>query len=453
MLLPDDLNRLKVGLLSLILSTAGCVPVPVSTVAFHPREERPFVVEIAPAENSGTFSSPVFDGGGTLLATYDSGSNLIRILRSSDLTPVNSLKPQRRPRRLSFSPSGHFLVIEAHQGWIDDFLSAKRTKDNSAPSHVALDSPEAIRDNIQRVEVWDLRTGQTTPELSCEAVVTSEPEGGWLWARQWAIVPGYRTSALLEAHFSADEAEFSVLCWNGVRQRWHSRTWERLEDLPPPPFWEAVLGLTSAAWLAAGNDIAARSVDGRIALLRIREKRFGFGTLYLWDQNTSLTRELPGECASRLQPVHALSRDGKRMVAACNQGLGYAIRAWDLDAGRELPLKDAEFGFSGGLPTLTGGGIALSPDGSSLAVALLAQMELLLPNVLLIPAGIERSDLRLWDLDQGKELVTIPIDALVGSTGYFGGVDLAFSPDSQTLAVAGRRLRIYRLRDLAVGSR
>lgn len=242
-----------------------------------------------------------------------------------------------------------------------------------------------------------------------------------------------------------------MLCWNGVRQRWHGRTWERLEDLPPP-FWEAALGLTSAVWLA-GNDVAARSVDGRIALLRIREKRFGFGTLYLWDQNTSLARELPGECASRLQPVHALSRDGKRMVAACNQGLGYAIRAWDLDVGREFPLKDAEFGFAGGLPTLTGGGIALSPDGRFLAVTLLAQMVALLPNVLLIPAGIERSDLRLWDIDLGKEMVTIPIDALVRSTGYFGGVDLAFSPDSQTLAVAGRKLRIYRLRDLAAGPR
>jgi WD40 repeat protein len=437
----------KLCFLYLIFVVTDCVPVPVSTVPLHPREERNAAVETAQVENWGTFSSPVFNADGTMLATYDSGSDLVRIFRSLDLTPINSLKPTRRPRRLSFSPSGHFLVIEAYQGWIDDFLSNK-----TPTGHIPIDSPEAVRDDIQRVEIWDLRTGQTIPDLCCDAVVTSKPQGGWLWARKWTIVPGYRSSGLLEAHFSADGVEFSALCWNGVQQRWDSRNWERLEDIPPPPFWDALMGLTTATWLAQ-DDAAVRSSDGRIAVLRLREKSFGFGTIYLWDRNTSQARRLPGECASRLLPVYSLTRDGSRIVAACNYGLGYSIRAWNLHSEQEIKLQNANFGFAGGLPTITGGGIAVSPNGQYLAVALLAQMQALLPNVLLIPAAIERSDLRLWNLDEGKELVTVSIDELVGNTGYFGGVDLAFSPDSQTLAVGGKRLRLYRLSELGTRTR
>jgi hypothetical protein len=430
-------------ILCLILAVTGCIPVPVSTVALHPRQERPVSAESSLAENYGTFSSPAFDSSGALLATYDSGSKRVLILRSSDLALVNSLMPTRTPRRLSFSPNNRFLVMETYPGWIADYLNAK----GSSTSHVDIDSPEAVKDNIQRVGIWDLTTGQTVTDLSCDAVVSSKPEGGWLWARRWAIVPGYRSSALLESHFSADEKEFSALCWNGVQQRWDSSNWQRLEDLPPPPFWDAVTGLTTAKWLAEEAPVT-RSSNGRIALLRLRDKSFGFGTLFLWDRNTNTARKLPGECASRLQPVYALSRDGQRVVTVCTKDLGYSVRAWDLGLEKELPLSDAEFGFAGGIPTIRSGGVALSPDGRHLAVALIGQMEALLPNVLLIPAGISRSDLRLWSIDEGKELVTVPIDDLDGGSGFLGGVDLAFSPDSAHLAVGGRRLRIYRLSNL-----
>jgi len=174
---------------------------------------------------------------------------------------------------LSFSPGGNFLVIEAQQGWVDDYLSNK----GSSPFRVYIDSPEAVRDDIQRTEIWNLRTGQA--------------------------IPGYLSSALLEAHFSADEKEFSILCWDRVQQRWDSLTWKRLESIPPPVFWNSLMGLMTAKWLA-GNGTASRSVDGRIVVLRVREKSFGFGTIYIWDRNSSQTHKLPGECASTLQPVY-----------------------------------------------------------------------------------------------------------------------------------------------------
>jgi WD40 repeat protein len=430
-------------ILSAALAAAGCLPVPVSTVPLHPRQKRPVAVESPPAENGGAFSSPVFDASGAMLAAYDSGSGLVRVFRSADLALVDSLKPARRPRRLSFSPGGRLLVIEAHQGWVDDYL----TRGAALPARADIDSPEATLDDIQRAEVWNLETGETTLNLACDAVQTTQPQGGWLWARRWAITPGYRSSALLEAHVSADEKEFSILCWNGVQQRWDARTWQRLEDAPPPPFWDGLMARASAQWLA-GNDAAGRSVDGRTVLLRVREKTFGFGTLYLWDRNGSQAHQLPGACASRLLPVYALSDDGRRVVAACGSGMGYAVRAWDLGSGEEIPLENADFGFLGGAPTIRGEGIALSPDGRYLAVALLEQLEALLPNVLLLPAGISRSDLRLWRVDTGKEVVTVGLEDANLQTDYFRGVDLAFSPDAATLAVGGSRLRIYRLSDL-----
>lgn len=434
-------------LLSLIFATSACVPIPVSTVPLHPREAPPFAVESTPSENSGTYSGLAFDASGTRLAAFDSGSNRIRLLRSADLGTADSHEPARPPRRLSFSPGGQFLVIEAHQGWVEDYLN----KGALAPG-VDIHSAQAVRDDIQRVEVWNLRTGQTTPNLSCDAVSVSQPEAGWLWARDKAITPGYRSSAILVAHFSPDEKVFSVLCWNGVRQRWDSRTWARLEDIPPPPFWDGLMGLTSARWLA-GGDVASRSADGRIAILRIREKSFGFPTTYLWDQNASVARPLPGDCATRLQPVYALSGDGGRIVAVCNKGLGYALRAWDLVAGREIPLQDAAFGMTRGAPVIRGEGVALSPDGHHLAVALLDLMEGMAVGPLPSGFGISRSDLRLWSLDNGRERVAIPLDELTVSGNDFRGVDLAFSPDSTLLAVGGRRLRLYRLGDLAGNTR
>lgn len=190
-------------------------------------------------ENHGVYSLPAFDVSGGLLASYDSGSDLIHILRSSDLTPIDRLKPTRWPRRLGFPPAGHFPVIETHQGWVDDHLQGK-----AAHSRVDIDSPEAVRDDIQRVEIWNLQTGQVIKDLSCDAVETVAPEGGWLWARRWAITPGYRSSALLEGHFPADETEFSILCWNGVVQRWDSRSWKRLGDIPPPTAKQALRRLS-----------------------------------------------------------------------------------------------------------------------------------------------------------------------------------------------------------------
>ena len=246
------------------------------------------------------------------------------------------------------------------------------------------------------------------------------------------------------------QTEFSILCWNGVRQRWTTSTWARLDDEPPPPFWAERVGATSPQWLT-GEAVASRSSDGRVTILRAREQTFGFSTTFLWERGSNQVRRLPGDCATRIQPVQALTRDGTRIVTVCNKGLGHALRVWDLGSNKEIRLEGAEFGMTGGVPLVRDAAVALSPDGRYLAAALLSLTEALVITPIMAPLGISRSDLRVWSVDDGRELVAVSIDDMVRVADYFRGVDVAMSPDSATLVVAGRRLRVYRMRDLGAG--
>ena len=437
---PGVKSLVSVAVLCASLIVAGCVPVPVSTVPLHPREERRAAVEGTESEKSGTFSAPVFDASGALIAAYDSGSNRVSIFRSSDLTPVMSLKPTRRPRRLSFSPGGHFLVIEPTR----DGLPITSTGSRHLPGSMSIRrKPSATIFSGPRSGT--LRPARRFPILPAMPSRPSNPRGdgcGHDAGRSLRDIGARRFWRVT----SADETEFSMLCWDGVTQRWDARGWGRLENIPSPPFWRELMSLESARSLT-GNDVASRSADGRIAVLRVRQKSIGFGTTYIWDRTKSHGEQVPGECAARLQPVYALSSDGRRVVLVCNKGLGYTIRVWDLGLGHELALKGTDFGIVRGAPTIRGEGVALSPDGRYLAAALLNLSEALLVTPIPAPLAISRSDLRVWSLDDGREVASVPIDDLAVYAEYFRGVDLA-SPDSTMLVAAGKRMRIYRLSEL-----
>jgi WD40 repeat protein len=416
------------------LSMSGCLPVPVSVAPLHPRQARPIKLESALSENNGIYSCPVFDKAGERLAFYDSGAKLIIVARSSDLTTISKLKPSRRPKRLSFSPGGNYLIVEFQPGWIEEYLEGK-----TPPSKVDVHSPEAIRDDIKRAEVWNLQTGKPVQNVSCDAIETSAPQGGWLWAHNKVITYGYKSSALLTAQFSDDEEVLSLLCREGTQQRWNSRTWQRLDDLKPPLFWSSLMRRATALYWT-GNAAAGRSEDGRITILSVPEKRSAAGTAYVWERALAQARKLPGDCDVRAVPVHALSQDNARVALICSSGLGYSLRVWDLKSDKEILLKGASFGMIKGAPLIRSEGVALSPDGRSLAAAIL--------NISTTMVSA-RSDLRLWNLDRGEELAAVPIDDLIYFADYFRGVDTAFSPDSSLLAVAGKRLRIYHLPNLA----
>jgi len=419
------------------------MPVPVSTDPFHPRAERPFTAESAESVNFGTFSPIAYDSNGTLLAAYDSGSDIIRIFRGSDLAQIYSHKPSRWPRRLSFSPDNNFLIIETYPGWLEN--NWRNKEQTSLPD---INSPEAVKDNIQRVEVWNIQTDQSVTELQCDDSITSEPKGGWLWAKNKAVKPGFKSSPLLEAHFSNDEREFSVLCWDGIQQRWDSLTWSRLDNIPPPPFWHFGMGLMTTAKYMMENNGTSRTADGYIVLFMGRTNDSKNGTVFIWNIDVNRTYKLSGECSTFLDPVYALSGNRNKIAVMCNKDIGKSLRVWSLDSEKELSLSGADFGLSKGFGDITSESVALSPDGQYLALAFLGQMEALLINPLLIPAAILRSDLRLWVLEDGRELVSIGIDDLNGNTYRGRSLSLAFSPDNKHLVIGGRRLRIYNLTDL-----
>jgi hypothetical protein len=126
------------------------------------------------------------------------------------------------------------------------------------------------------------------------------------------------------------------------------------------------------------------------------------------------------------------------------------MRVWDYSLGKEVPLDDARLGILSGAGIdvqIREEGVALSPDGRYLAVAILNLDKMLIGSPFVLmgipPIVLHRSDLRLYSLEQGRELIAISIDNLL-----YKWIDVTFSPDSSMLAIAGTRLQIYRLKDL-----
>lgn len=425
-----------------VLLLGGCVavPVPVSTVPLHPRQQAAAAAESAAAEAGGRYHALAFDADGQRLAADDSGSGQVRLFETQALQPLQAIVPSRHSQRLRFSPGGGWLVVEAYDGQKIDILAGRRR-----PDRVDIDAPEATLDLIERVEVHGLDGGAPPlVDLQCDDVLTSPPQPGWLWAKRWAIAPGARISNVLDAAVSDDDATLTLLCGSGRTQRWNLRSGARLADDAAPAFGSALR--------LAGLSRPSRSPDGAVIALALHAPGQPAGQVHLWERSANVLRPLPGDCRLGAVPRQAFSRDGRRIVLLCGHGLGQAVRVWDLNAPRELPLTGAAFGLAGGMPTLRAEGVAISPDGRHVAAALVglataAVVSPLLPGSAL---GLERSDLRIWRVDDGRELAAIDIDDLVvRPNDALRGIDLSFSPDGKLLVLSGRRLRAYRWTDLA----
>ena len=231
-----------------ILAITGCVPVPVNSVPLHFREDRPVAVESAPLEN-GAYALPTFDSTGNRLAVYDSGSDSVKVLRSSDLSLLSEIKPKNRPVRLYFSPQNNFLIIQT----------------------LLKSSIVSVRNSMaweyERVEVWDLKDGRLILNTGCTGV-----------------------PHLLESHFSADEAKFSILCENGTQQSWETTSWQSIENLPPPHFWEEILPTDEAVesrYTKARSSIDGRFIALQFYLLRASDSNYK-SYITRWDRNTNL---------------------------------------------------------------------------------------------------------------------------------------------------------------------
>jgi RNA polymerase sigma factor (sigma-70 family) len=144
--------------------------------------------------------------------------------------------------------------------------------------------------------------------------------------------------------------------------------------------------------------------------------------VWLWSRQAFLVAEVPtGRKLGTVslgagQPYRAaLAPGGKAVAAMMNEGIKHSIRVWDVATGTERRLLEPRYGAEA---------MAFSPDGKLLAVG----------------GGMDEA-LRIWDVTAGR---------LLHQIGKRTDYDLAFSPDSKTLA-AWCDDRVVRLWDTASG--
>ncbi len=105
----------------------------------------------------------------------------------------------------------------------------------------------------------------------------------------------------------------------------------------------------------------------------------------------------------------AISRDGKYLATSGDHGLG-GIRLWDL--AKVKVLCDFDAARANGP-----GGVAFSPDGARLA-------------------AFGSKAVLVWDVNTGRELPALPFKVDADTLGGMNASGLAFSPDGKTLAAA-----------------
>jgi WD40 repeat protein len=134
-------------------------------------------------------------------------------------------------------------------------------------------------------------------------------------------------------------------------------------------------------------------------------------SLYVWDIRTGRESRALRPLDQDLYPAIALSDDGSVLAMLGNDGVIQSWRVSDGQKRKDIQAGEHSLAF-----------IAFSPNG------------------LLLASASYHKGVVLWDVVKGKELRTFPTSNPEG---------LAFSPDGQVLAVAGRTLRLW---DVATGA-
>lgn len=402
------------------LTASGCAPIPVNTVPLHLRDKRPIVYETPPSKN-GYYSFITFHPDGKKLAFYDSENQSIKILSVDNFVQTKEFKTKNSPVSMRFSPLGKFIVAETVLKSGYPFVSRQASTNYSKWEE-------------KRVEIIDFNTGNISINTRCDA--------------QFPFIGHY---------FSHDELEFSLLCGNGEQQNWEVPTWKRKNNTLLPSFFEKEGVISKTNQKENDQKIDPKSTyskdDRYIAIsyskLDPGKEVKGFRdmkNIAIYDRNTSLYSIISPECQAVTIAENGFSNDGRKVAILCKENISSSVEIWRNEDEKTIPEKKFVFGYNAGLGTIRPEGVALSPDGKHVAIAILGMVEALLVHPLVLfapPLGMTRSDLRVYSMDKDRELVAISIEKMLEN-----GPDLAFSPDGSLLALADKTIRIYKTNDL-----
>jgi RNA polymerase sigma factor (sigma-70 family) len=234
-----------------------------------------------------------------------------------------------------------------------------------------------------------------------------------------------------------------------------------------PSLWEVSTGKLVRE-LRQGSLVlgVAFSPDGKILASVEYDEKTRQNAIVLWDLGTGKER---GRLQKQVGPVWsvAFSADGRTVIAS---SLG-AIRLWDVTTGEEC-------GPAAGNPGYVGS-VILSPDGQTLAYQADSSIRLwdlasareagrlagdhwssaFSPDSKTLAGGIDVNQVNLWDVAGGRLVRRLKCDPKKDGFDRVYYYQVAFSPDGQLLASAGRALlpsrrgtdAVVQLWDLATG--
>jgi WD40 repeat protein len=274
------------------------------------------------------------------------------------------------------------------------------------------------------VRLWDARSGQEVLALPAplhpDSPVTFSPDGRRLAAvggdgrvLLWDAPPA-REPFTFRGHAGSDDGRVARVAFTPDASRVVS-----LDDGWTLRLWGTATGqelLASRRHRGNGDEPrrAMLSPDGKLLAVSVYREA---GEVKVWESATGrevATLAAGGDWSS--QPTFAWDGAGRRLAYVAKVDLGTGekhdlIRVWDAAAGKDLVTLAGRGPVERGRAAEKFSPLLLSPDGKRAA------------------AGVgytSPEDVRLWDVDTGKEVMT-----LTGAAGF------AFSPDGRWLA-AGR---------------
>jgi WD40 repeat protein len=336
------------------------------------------------------------DGRAVATGSYD------RLLRLCDVAGGKVLREVRLDMpvtALGFSPDGKLLA--SGTGFSVRFWDARTGQEQvTVPMLEPIKAVSLSPDGKTLATAGDEKLLRVEAAIDAPHVPSAPATGDEKLVRLWDADTGKairtlagHTSEVVAVAFSADGKALASAGADGAGQLWDAATGEERKR------WSAPRGLTALAFATDGKTLATGGTDKAIRL---------------WDAATGKEiRVLSGHGWS--VAGLAFAPDGRTLASA--GGDDCTARLWDVATGKELrclvkrPPTQRIGNRTPRPPSVQS--VAFSPDGKTVAVALLGRT------------------IRLVRAATGEELLTLGGDLPLSVTA------LAFSPDGKTLAAGG----------------